>query len=129
MADAGDRAEAQDHLLIDVEHRDQQRERPQERRAVSLARLAVGREGARIIVAGHHDEAGADDGEQRGEAVLEGFARGDVAVKDCAEGGVDVADVRVVEDSGAGVVRIHTDGHDLPPCRTGAGGEPSALWA
>ena len=75
MADAGDRAEAQHHLLVDVEHRDQQRQRPQQRRAVVLAGLAVGREGAGVVVADHDDEAGAEDREQRGETVLPGVAR------------------------------------------------------
>src|ERR1700722_16718132 len=37
VADAGDRAEAQHHLLIDIKNRDQQRQSPQERRAVVLA--------------------------------------------------------------------------------------------
>ena len=113
MADAGDRAEAQHHLLVDVEHGDQQRQRPQQRRAVGLAGLAVGREGARVVVAGHDDQAGAEDGEQGGEAMLPGFARGDVAVQDGAEGALDVADVGVVEHGGLdrlGDLDVHRHG-------------------
>ena len=103
VADAGDRAEAQHHLLIDVENRDQQRQRPQQRRAVVLAGLAVGRESAGVVVADHDDEAGAEDRQKRREPMLPGFARGDVAVKDGAESAVDVADVRLVEDGARGI--------------------------
>ena len=40
MADAGHRAEAQHHFLVDVEHRDEQQQRPQQGGAVVLAGLA-----------------------------------------------------------------------------------------
>ena len=100
VPDAGHRAEAQHHLLIDVEHRNQQRQRPQQGRSIGLTGLAIGGERARVIVAGHHDEAGAENGEQRREAAPPGVARGDVAVKDGAEGAADVADVSGVEHGG-----------------------------
>ena len=61
MADAGHCAQAQHHLLIDVENRDQQRQRPEQRRAEVLASLTVGRESASVVVADHDDQAGADD--------------------------------------------------------------------
>ena len=57
MADAGDGAEAQHHLLVDVEHRHQQQQRPQQRGAVVLAGLGIGAEGAGVVVADHDDEA------------------------------------------------------------------------
>ena len=75
VADAGDRAEPQDHLLIDIEHGDEQRERPQQGEAVGLAGLPVGGERARVVVAGHHDQAGPENCKQRREAALPGVAR------------------------------------------------------
>ena len=123
MADAGDRAQAQHHLLIDVENRDQQRHRPEQRGAVILARLAIGREGAGVIVARHDDEAWAQDRHERDELMFPGLAGGDVAMQDGTEGALDVADVRFIENRAAGLVGIYEDGHDLPPCRTGAEGK------
>src|SRR6516225_7109534 len=64
MADPGNCAEPQYHLLVDIEHRDQQRERPQEGRAVVLAGLRVGAEGAGVIVADHDDQARPEDRQQ-----------------------------------------------------------------
>jgi len=40
VADAGDRTEANDHLLVDDQHRDEQGQRPQQRQPVVLAGLA-----------------------------------------------------------------------------------------
>jgi hypothetical protein len=125
VADAGDRAEAQHHLLIDIKNRDQQRQSPQERRAVVLASLPVSGESARVVVSDHDDEAGAEDRHERDETMLPGFARSDIAMLDGAERAVDVADVGLVEDGGSSVLGVNTNSHDLPPCRTGAGGEPS----
>ena len=116
MPDAGDGAEAQDHLLIDVENRDEQRQRPQQRRAVVLTGLPVGGKSARVIVAHHNDQAGAKDGEQRRQPVLPGFARSDVSVKDGAECALNVADVGVIQDGSADVLGINANGHDVPPC-------------
>ena len=65
VADAGDRAEPDDHLLVDDQHRDQQQQHPQQARAVVLAGLRVGRDAAGVVVADHHDQARADDREQR----------------------------------------------------------------
>ena len=64
MSDPGNRAEPQHHLLVDVEHRDQQRQRPQKGRAVVLAGLRIGTEGARIIVADHDDQPRSEDRQQ-----------------------------------------------------------------
>ena len=57
------------------------------------------------------------------QPMLPGLARRDVALKDGAEGALDGADVRVVEDRGAGIFGVNVEGHGMPPCRTGAGGE------
>ena len=127
VPDAGHRAEAQHHLLIDVKHRDQQRQRPQQGRAIGLTGLTVGGERARIVVAGHHDEAGAENGEQRGEAAPPGFPRGDVAVVDGAEGAADVADVGGVEHGGLnrlGDMNVHRHGF-APFAVAGSRGEPA----
>src|SRR6202022_225210 len=64
MADATDCSEAQHHLLMDVKNRDQQHQRPQQRRAVVLASLRIGAESASVIVADHDDEARSQNGEQ-----------------------------------------------------------------
>ncbi len=64
IADAGDRTEPEHHLLVHVQHGNKQQERPQQLGAVVLASLAVRRERACIIVADHHDQAGAHDGQQ-----------------------------------------------------------------
>ena len=112
MADAGHRAEAQHHLLVDVEHGNQQQQRPQQRRAVVLPGLGVGAEGAGVIVADHDDEAGTEDREQRLEAVLPSGARAVIAVKDGAEGAVDMADMGLVENGAVrGVFQIDMQGH------------------
>ncbi len=132
VADAGHGAQAQHHLLIDVENGNQQRQRPQQRGAVGLAGLAVGREGAGVVVADHDDEAGSEDGEKRRQPMLPGRARSDVAVKDGAEGASDVADVRVVEDGGHRLRDVGFHGHGLaplPPPRRGESLGPSAGWA
>ena len=63
MPDAGHRAQPEHHFLVHVQHRNKQQERPQQLRAVVLAGLAVGREGACVVVSDHHDQAGADDGQ------------------------------------------------------------------
>jgi hypothetical protein len=54
-----------------------------------------------------------------------GFAGGEVAMLDGAEGALNGADVGVVEDGDAGIFGINTDVHCVPPCLTGEGGEPS----
>ena len=51
------------------------------------------------------------------------FAGADVAVQDGAERAVDVADVRLIENRAAGFVGLNEDGHNVPPCRPGAGGK------
>jgi hypothetical protein len=58
MTDPGYRAEAQDHLLIDVQNRNEEDERPEKRGTVILASLGVGAKCAGIVVAHHHDQAG-----------------------------------------------------------------------
>jgi hypothetical protein len=127
MADAGHRAQAQHHLLVDIENWNQQRHRPEQRRAVILARLAVGREGASVVVAGHDDEAGAEDGKQRRQPMLPSGARADIAVKDGSEGAVDVADMRGVENGGLDSVgNFDIDRHGSSPFAVaGSRDEPS----
>ena len=95
---AGHGAEPQDHLLIDIDDRHEQEDRPHEVEAVVLPGLGVGAERAGIVVAHHHDEPGPDDREQRLDLARELGARRDVAVGNGAQGTADVADVLGVED-------------------------------
>ena len=64
VADAGDRAQADHHLLVDHQDRDEQRQRPQQGQPVVLPRLGVGGDAAGVVVAHHDDESRAHDGEQ-----------------------------------------------------------------
>ena len=98
VAHAGHGAEAKHHVLADVEHRDQEAQRPHEMRAEVLTGLSVGREGAGVVVADHDDQPGPDDGKQCLELERHPRTGGGVAVLDGAQGAVDVADVGVVED-------------------------------
>ena len=97
MADAGHRAKAKDHLLIDVKDRNQQQQRPQERRAVVLPRLSIRAKGAGVIVPDHDDEARAEYRQQRLEAMFPTDAGSVIAVKDGAQGAMDVAHMGFVE--------------------------------
>ena len=98
MADAGDRAQPDHHLLVDDQHRDEQQKGPQQGGVVVLAGLGVGGDAAGVVVADHHDDARAHDGGQGQEALLPGVALADVADGDAAEGALDVAEVGLVED-------------------------------
>ena len=113
MADAGDGAQAQHHLLVDVEHRDEQEQRPHERGAVVLSGLRVGAEGARVVVAHHDDEARAQDGQERTKAMRERLSCGGVAVGDAAKRADDVADVSAVKNRRRGWRRRNGGGGDV----------------
>ena len=65
VTDAGDDSKAEDHLLVDVEDRHQQQQHPKKAGAVILSCLRIGAKSTGIVVAGHHDEARANDREQR----------------------------------------------------------------
>jgi hypothetical protein len=68
VTDAGHRAETYHHLLVDDEHRDQERQRPEQRVAEVLTGLGVGRDAAGVVVAHHDDESRSDDRQEREEA-------------------------------------------------------------
>ena len=106
MPDAGHRAEPQHHLLIHIEHRHQQQQRPQQCRAVVLPRLRVGGESARIVVAGHHDQTRAEDRKQRREPVAPGQPSLGVVLVDRAESTFDVTEMCCVEH---GSLRLRPD--------------------
>nr|CUV13469.1 conserved protein of unknown function [Ralstonia solanacearum] len=99
MADPRDGAQPQHHLLVHIQHRDQQQQRPQQRGAVVLPGLGVRAEGAGVVVAHHHDEAWAQDGEQRAQTGTPSSARADVMPGDGAERAANIADVRIVQHS------------------------------
>jgi len=74
MANPGHNTETDHHLLIHIEHRHEQQQRPKQSGAVVLAGLGVGAEGAGIVVANHDDQAGANDRHQRCKPCLPGTA-------------------------------------------------------
>ena len=114
VPDAGDGSEADHHLLVHDEYRDQQRQRPQQGQPVVLAGLGVGGDPAGIVVADHHDQAGAHDGEQ-GEDPRPPRSPGvGVVLADGPERPLDVADVGLVEDGGD-AVRFPRVRHVSPP--------------
>jgi len=121
VAHAGDGAQAQHHLLVDVQHRDQQQQGPQQRSAVVLPGLRIGAEGTGVVVADHHDQARTQNRQQRLPAVTEAFARPCIAVPDRAEGTPDITGVRRIEHgrrlAGSHVLErlgLKLDRHDAP---------------
>ena len=97
VADAGHRAQPDDHLLVDDQNRNQQDQRPEQRVAEVLAGLGVRGDAAGVVVADHDDEPRTDDRGEREEAAPPGPARRDVADADGAERALDVALVQLVE--------------------------------
>ncbi len=112
--DAGDRAEAKHHLLVHVENRDEEQQSPEEVRPVVLAGLGVGAEGSCVVVADHHDQAGADDGEERLQLGRHPWPCCDVAAGDGPERTADVADVLGIEDGGV-VEGVSSSSSAAPP--------------
>ena len=115
VPDAGHGTEAQHHLLVHVQHGHQQQQRPQQPGAVVLARLAVGGEGAGVIVAHHHDQPGADDRQQRLEMRGQAAPGRGVVQPDGAERAADVTDVLRVEYRAAALQRRGHGGPSLSP--------------
>ena len=69
VAHARHRTEADDHLLVHDEDRDEEDQRPKQTRPVVLARLGVGGDPACVVVAHHDDDPRTDDrgqGQQAG---------------------------------------------------------------
>src|SRR5580693_4524355 len=60
----GDGAQPKHHFLVDVQHRNQQHQRPQQVHPVVLPGLCVGRDTAGVVVAHHHDQSRAGDDHQ-----------------------------------------------------------------
>ena len=116
MADPGHRTEAQDHLLVHVQDRDQQQQGPQQRRAVVLARLRIGTEGAGVVIADHDDQARAQNREE--QAPVTAPAGGpDLIGLPRTQGAANIAHVRRIQRSGAlGIKRAH---RSSPMQRTG----------
>ena len=85
VALTGDGPEADHHLLVDDQDRDEQRQRPQEREAEVLPRLGIGRHAARVVVGDHDDDPRTEDGEQREQARLEAASALGVMGRDGAE--------------------------------------------
>jgi hypothetical protein len=100
MADAGDRAKAQDHFLVNVQNRHQQQQRPEQRGTVILPGLRVCGEGAGIVITHHDDQARAQDDGERAQAGRPIFAVAGIALIDGAERALDVADMGGIENGG-----------------------------
>jgi hypothetical protein len=115
MADPGDGAKPEHHLLIDIENRDQQQQGPQKSGAVILPGLGIGAERAGVIVAHHHDQPGAHDGKQGHEAGAPPLARAGIVLADGSKGALDVADMGVIQDGRAGGGFQFGEGHDEIP--------------
>jgi hypothetical protein len=117
VADAGYRTEAQHHLLIDVEDRHQQQQRPEQCGPIVLASLGIGAEGAGIVVADHDNETRTEDGEQRPQTRPPATPGRDVAMPNGAERTTDIADMSLIEDR-ASARRLAEIGreHSLAPC-------------
>jgi len=113
VPDPGDSAEAQNHLLTDIEDRHQEEQRPEQMRSVVLAGLGVGAEGTGVVVADHDDQPGADDRKQGLGLGRKAWACSDVPAGDGAEGAADVADVLGVEDGD--LVESGSRGHRRQP--------------
>src|SRR4030081_1578050 len=62
MADAGDQAEPYHHLLVYDQHGYQEKQVPEQRSAIVLARLGVGSDATGVVVADHDDQPGSHDG-------------------------------------------------------------------
>ena len=62
----------------------------------------VGGERACVVIPAHHDQPGAHDGQQRLQLRGQADARSEVVSRDRAQRTADIADVRVIEDGGAG---------------------------
>jgi len=105
VPDPGDRAQPHDHLLVDIQHRDQQQQGPQQGGAVVLPGLGVGGERAGVVVADHHDQPRADDRDQRLQLRREPPPRAGVLRGDGAQRAADVPDMGLVEHRALGPPR------------------------
>jgi len=105
VTDTGHHAEAQHHLLIDIQHRDQQQQCPQQGCPIVLPGLCIGAECTCIIVADHDNETRPENGEQRAKACPPAPTGINVALPNCAECAADVSDIGLIEDRA--VARFH----------------------
>ncbi len=99
VPDPGDRAQPHHHLLIDVEHRNEKRQGPQQRHAVVLTGLRVGGHATGVVVTDHHDETGSQDRQQHPEPLPTAAALDILVLSDGAQSADDVPDMRAVHDS------------------------------
>ena len=97
VTNSGHGTQAHHHLLVDDEDGDQEHERPQQRVAEILTGLRVGGNAAGVVVADHHDEAGADNGGEGQEATAPGAPRRHIAGADRPESAMDVPCARFVD--------------------------------
>ena len=123
VADAGHCSEAQHHLLIDVEDRHQQQQRPEQCGPIVLASLGIGAEGAGIVVADHDNETRTQNGQQRPQTRPPATPGCDIAMPNGAKRTADIADMSLIKDR-ARARRLAEigRGHSLSPCARVVGG-------
>jgi len=109
MPHPGDRAEADHHFLVDHQYGDEQQQHPEQGGAVVLPGLGVGGDAAGVVVPDHHDQTGAEDGQQGQQPGLQGAGGVGVVDADPAQGALDVADMGGIEHRGRR--RAHLCGH------------------
>ena len=107
MANTGDCAQTQHHFLVHIKHGNQQRQCPQQAGAVVLSGLGIGAEGTGVVVPHHHDEAGAENGQQGLEFGHPAMAGIGVVVTDGAQRTADVSDVGAIQYGGAVILFGH----------------------
>ena len=91
------RPQTQHHLLVDIEHRHQQQQRPQHAGSVVLPSLGIGAERPGVVVPDHHDQTRADDRQQRLQPHRCPIARGHITLSDRAERTLDITGVGTVQ--------------------------------
>jgi hypothetical protein len=91
VPDPGNGAQAQDHLLVDIQHGHEQRQGPEKRSAVILAGLGIGAEGPGVVIAHHDDEARAENGQERTQPVGPSGAGRQIFAPQRAERAADLA--------------------------------------
>jgi hypothetical protein len=103
VSDAGHCAEADDHLLGDDQHRDEQQQDPEHAVPVVLTRLRVRRDATGVVIGDHHNETRTRNGREGDQSVLPRPSGRPVVHGDSAHRAGDVTDVLSVEHRGCEV--------------------------
>ena len=101
MADARHCAEAHHHFLVNHQHGNEKGQGPQQAVTEVLPGLGVGGDATRVVIAHHHNEAGADDGKEGQDARTNPLSRRSVV----ADGAECTGDLVIVVGHGSPFVR------------------------